>query len=197
MASLFGRIARGAGSVVGSVLRSPVTRAVPGLGTIATVGTIAMTGSELLRRSTSGNGLPPLPTIGNGGGILPMNPNAGKRTIFGNDPNVTAELKPSVISKGNLSVYYRAPKGYVVMRDQAGDVMGVPKYMARRYGWKPAKKPLLSIRDTNSLKTAGRAIKKLQKAEKMARGIANWHTPHKSAPRNIIVTGKTIGRKAA
>jgi hypothetical protein len=129
--------------------------------------------------------------------MVPTSAAAGKRTVFGNDPNVTDDLKASVISKGNLKVFYRAPKGYVVMKDQVGDPMGVPKYLARRYGWKPAKKPLLSIRDTNSLKTAGRAIKKLQKAEKMARGIANWHTPHKAASKNIVVTGKVIGRKAA
>ena len=197
MGSLFGTVARGIGKAAGTVIRSPLARAIPGVGTVLTGASIGLTAYDMLKGSGSNAGMPPLPTIANGGGILPASPMAGKRTIFGNDPNVTAELKPSVISKGNLSTYYRAPKGYVVMRDQVGDPMGVPKYLARRYGWKPAKKPLLSIRDTNSLKTAGRAIKKLQKAEKMARGIANWHTPHKSAPRNIIVTGKTIGRKAA
>lgn len=184
MGSLFGNIARSIGSVVGAVARSPATRLVPGVGTALTAGSIALTATDLLRGSGQ-RGLPPLPTLAGAGYMSPL---AGQRSVFRNDPNVTADLKESVISKANLKTFYRAPKGYVVMKDQAGNPMGIPKYLARRYGWKPAKKPLLSIRDTNSLKTAGRAIKKLQKAEKLARGIANWHTPHKAATKNIFIS---------
>jgi hypothetical protein len=103
-------------------------------------------------------------------------------------------MKPSAISMHNLRQFYRAPKGYVIRRDEKGDPYGIPKSLAKQYlGWKPAKKPLLSIRDTNAIRQAGRAIKKLQGAEKMAKKIANWKSP--SPRKNIFVTGGTVGKK--
>jgi len=199
--SLFGRIVKAGVGVAKVATKNPLLKLVPGVGSALGLAGVGLSAYDALKGS-GGGGMPALPMLpgGSGGGGVPPgfpNPKAGNRGIFRNDANVTDELKPVVISKGDLRQYYRAPKGYVIMRDQVGDPMGVPKHIARRYGWKPAKKPLLSIRDTQALKHAGIAIKKLQKAEKMARHIANWHSPHKSAPRNIIVTGKTIGRKAA
>jgi len=202
MGSLFGNVFR-------AVTRSPLVKAgiglIPGASTALSVASI---GSSIL--GMGGNsGAPSLPMLpggmgsmntagGFGGGISPY---AGQRTIFGNDPNVSAALKGSVISKGNLKQYYRAPKGYVVMRDEVGDPMGVPKAIAKQYGWKPAKKPLLSIRDTNAIRHAGAVINKLKKFNKTVEKIANFHShARRPALRNIIVEqpGKLqIGRKAA
>jgi len=109
-------------------------------------------------------------------------------------------MKPAAISKGNLRQFYRAPKGYVIRFDAAGDPYGIPKQLARQYlGWKPAKKPLLSIRDTSALKRAGVAIKKLQNAEKMARKIANWKTPARREKVTVVQQPGPfkIGRKVA
>lgn len=132
---------------------------------------------------------------------LPAAPGMGERSIFRDDPNVVEALKPFAIAQRNLKQFFRAPRGFVVMRDSAGDAYGIPKHLAKQWlGWKPAKKPLLSVRDTSALRRAGTAIKKLQNAEKMAKKIANWHAPRKAAPRNIIIEQsgpKAIGRKVA
>lgn len=187
------------GAVAGTVRsagRIPGVSMLPGIGTA-----IGLAGAGLSLYDSikgSGSNLPALPNLegapmspgGFGGGL---NPKMGKRTILGNDPNLPDQLKPYAISKGNLRMFYRAPKGFVIRHDAVGDAYGIPKTMAKAYlGWKPAKKPLLSIRDTQAIKHAGHAIKKLQAAEKMAKKIANWHSPHKAAPRNIIVTGKRV-----
>jgi len=196
MGSLFGNIVR-------AVTRSPITKVVgsfiPGVSTALAVGSAASTAYGAYQALKGSPSMPALPSLGSmpmGGGFAP---NAGNTGIFQNDPNVKGrkDIEAAAISKANLKVCYRSPaRGYVVVRDDNGDPMAIPKAMAKAYyGWRPAKKPLLSIRDTNAIRRAGTAIKKLQRAEKMAKKIANWHTPHRSAPRNIIVTGGTVGRK--
>lgn len=208
MGSMFGRLVRRAGGAVATTVRTaakvPGVKFIPGVGTALTVASAGLSAASMFGGSGGGGGMPPSPFGGAGpiygprGGI---NPSAGDRSIFRNDPNVPTDLKGSVISKGNLRTYYRAPKGYVVMKDAAGDPMGVPKHIAKMYGWKPAKKPLLSIRDTNAIRHAGAVINKLKKFNKTVQKIANFQaTPRRGAPRNIIIEGpgrKMIGRKAA
>jgi len=193
MGSLFGNIARGIGGAVMTVARSPIAKAIPVVGTgLSVLGAASSLGNMLGGGGASGGQLPAMPG-------MPGLPNAtgmGDRGVFQNDPNLPDMLKPYAISKANLKQYYRAPKGFVIRHDAVGDAYGIPKKLAQAYlGWKPAKKPLLSIRDTNAIRHAGRAIKKLQNAEKMAKKIANWHTPHRAPARNIIVTGGVVGGK--
>jgi len=198
MGSLFGNIARAVGGTVMSVARSPVggiLKAVPVVGTaVSAIGAIGAVGSMLGGAGASPGQLPTMPAMPGG-----LSPYAGQTGVFQNDPNVKGrpDIQAAAISKANLKVCYRSPsKGYVVVRDTNGDPMAIPKAMAKAYyGWKPAKKPLLSIRDTNAIRRAGTAIKKLQRAEKMAKKIANWHSPHRAAPRNIVVTGRTVSAK--
>jgi len=179
--------------------RSPlgsVLKAVPVVGTaVSAIGAVGALGSMLGGPGASPGQMPALPAMPGG-----LSPYAGQTGIFQNDPNVKGrpDIQAAAISKANLKVCYRSPsKGYVVVRDSNGDPMAIPKAMAKAYyGWKPAKKPLLSIRDTNAIRRAGVAIKKLQKAEKMAKKIANWHSPHRAPARNIFVTGGTVKRKA-
>ncbi len=210
----FGSLLRKVGKGAAMLGKSPVGRLaglVPGLGTV--VSGIGLAGTaygaySALSGPSKSAGLPALPMRAGGGG-LPAMPGGGgfagvagpgDRSIFRNDPNVVEALKAWAIPMRGLRSYYRAPKGYVVVRDNAGDPMGIPKAMAKQYmGWKPAKKPLLSIRDTSALRRAGVAIKKLQNAEKMARKIANWHTPRRAAKPTILqLPGKTVvGRKVA
>jgi len=190
MGSIFGKIARGVGKAVMTTARSGIVKNLPVVGTAATV----LSGASalgLLGGKSGGGGLPALPGMPN------MPSVAGDRSIFRNDPNTIAAIKPYAISKANLKQYHRAPKGFVIVFDEVGDPMGVPKALAKLYfGWKPAKKPLLSIRDTNAIRHAGRAIKKLQNAERMAKRIANWKSPSR-APKNIFVTGGVVGKKRA
>lgn len=193
MGSLFGNIARG-------VMKSPLLKTglnigkmVPGLGTVlgaASLGMTAYSAVQGLRGAVGGGGMPALPSMGGGAMMLPSNPAMGSRGIFRNDANLPDALKPFAISKGDLKQYYRAPKGFIIRHDSAGDAYAVPKKIAKAYlGWRPAKKPLLSIRDTNAIRHAGSVINKLTKFEKTVKKIANYHAP-KHHPKNII-----IGRK--
>lgn len=168
------RLARGAGRITGSALRSPLVKGaagmVPGLGTALTVASVGMNVMGGIRGSGSG-GMPPMPG-------MPSMPGMGERKIFRNDANVPDALKPYVISRGDLKSYHRAPAGFVIRHDQNGDAFAVPKKIARDYfGWKPAKKPLLSIRDTNAIRRAGTVINKLKKFEKTVQKIANFRAP--------------------
>jgi len=197
----FGSLFRKAANAVKSVNKIPGVGMIPGVGNVlsglgaaASVYTVAK-GASSLFSGGSGGGMPALPMLAGGAGgnaLMPATPLAGNRGIFQNDPNTIAALKPVAISKANLRMYYRAPvKGYVVVKDEVGDPMAIPKAHAKAYfGWKPAKKPLLSVRDTNAIRRAGTAIKKLQNAEKMAKSIANWKTPRAQKFKNIIIEKK-------
>lgn len=204
----FGSVIGSIGRAAGALSRSPIGKVaglVPGLGTA--VSAIGLAGSAygaykaIAGNSGAGASLPMLP--GGAAPMLPANPGfagqgspiqPGDRSIFRNDPNVIKALEAFAIPKSALKVCYRAPKGFVVLHDQVGDAYGLPKVVAQKMGlWKAAKKPLLSVRDTNAIRRAGTAIKKLQHAEKMAKHIANWHSPRRT--KNIIVTGGVVGKK--
>lgn len=193
---LFGSIARGIGGAVMTVARSPIAKAIPVVGTGLSVLGAASSVYSMLGSGGASPGQ--LPTGMPGMPALPSAPGMGDRSVFRNDPNLPEMLKPYAISKANLRQYYRAPKGFVIRHDEKGDAYGIPKKLARAYlGWKPAKKPLLSIRDTNAIRHAGAAIKKLQKAEKMAKHIANWKSPARGPKippgmKLIPITGKRV-----
>lgn len=201
----FGSILRKAANVVKGVSRIPGVGAIPVVGNIisaAGLGAAAYGGISALGGGGGGS-MPALPAMPMGvqAAGLPAAPGMGDRSIFRDDPNVVEALKPFAIATRNLKQYYRAPKGFVVMKDAAGDAYGIPREIAKKYlGWKPAKKPLLSIRDTNAIKRAGTAIKKLQNAEKMAKRIANWKSPARRHDRPTVIQlpGPTkVGRKVA
>lgn len=199
MGSMFGNIVRGIGGVVGGVARSPVGKMIPYLGTgISIASALIPSGSPGSLPASPFGGVGPL--NGPGGGVY--NAAAGNRGILRNDANVPDWLKPMVISKGDLRMYARAPKGYVIMHDEKGDPYGMPRDLAIKMKmWRPAKKPLLSIRDTNAIRHAGTVINKLKKFNKNVQKIANFHAgPRRIAPRNIIIEQagrKAIGRKVA
>lgn len=122
----------------------------------------------------------------------------GKRSIFRDDPNIADQLKPYAIDNRFLKQYYRAPKGFVVLKDQVGDAYAIPKALAKMYGmWKPAAKPPISVRDWHHLQGANRVVKKLKAVEKVAKHIANFHSPRRM-PHVAQLPGKqVIIRKAA
>jgi len=151
--------------------RVPGARAIPVVGTgIAALSAIDM-GSRALS-ALSGGGSSGLPALPSGGGLpaLPgtamADPRVGMRSIFRDDPNIVAALQPFAIPARELRTYHRAPiKGFVIRYDSAGDPYAIPKTLARKYlGWKPSKKPPISVGEWESIKRADRASKKVKKA---------------------------------
>jgi hypothetical protein len=79
--------------------------------------------------------------------------------------NQTVAGLPQTVDQSLLRPYYRAPKGYVVVKDQAtGKYIGVLKADARRLGlWRPKPKPPISVADWHAYKGAIRTEKKIKK----------------------------------
>lgn len=186
-------ISRAVSSPVGRVIGN-VAKAVPGVGTVlgavGAAGAVYDVGKAVFGSSGSSNsGLPALPVggaspmNGPGGGIiapgqtggfgLPRGP-GGKLQLPWNDPSIAAQLKPFALDDSYLRPYLRAPKGYVVMRDPQGRPFAVLKSEAKRYGWRPHKKPPISVGEYQSLKRAKRAIHKVQKIH----GLISYVSTH-------------------
>lgn len=88
----------------------------------------------------------------------------GKLQLPWNDPRIPEYLKQFALDDAYLKTYYRAPKGYVIVRDNQGRPFAVNKMIARQFGiWKPNKKPPISVRDWSSFQRAKRVEKKLRK----------------------------------
>lgn len=188
---ILGSIAKGIKGIANVGPVKSVAKMVPGVATAYTAFDLAEKatgGFGGLTRSASPSGPPPLPAgmgVPAGADHLPGTPGAhpsmGKRSIFRDDPNVVEALKPWAIPARDLRPYYRAPKGFVVMYDSAGDPFGIPKQLAKTYlGWKPSKKPPISVRDWSALKRADRTIGKLRKIESTAKKVANFRAPSRS-----------------
>jgi len=184
-------------SLVANVGRSPLGSFIPGASLAA--GTI---GAARMLSGGGSSGVPALPTppgwvpglpasaqrAAPGRGRLPMgignfDPNpgwiprgpGGKMQIPFTGSSTPDALKQWSLDDQFLRVYYRAPKGYVVIRDANGKPFPVMKSAAKAFGlWKPAKKPPISVRDWSALKRSSSVIKKLTKVTKRAESIANY-----------------------
>lgn len=165
--SLFGSVIRSGVRAISSVARVPgvssVVKAIPVVGTVASVGNI---GYDIYKGVSGSSGMPALP------GNMPMIPGMpgtpatmGQRGIFSNDPNIAKALQAYAINKGNLKTYYRAgQKGFVIRYDGNGDPFAVPKDIARRFfGWKPSKKPPISVGDWHAVQRADKTVKHVRK----------------------------------
>jgi hypothetical protein len=177
---MFGMIARAASKIIrpaaGAILSAGrAARNIPGATAIPVVGNVlgAAGGLAAISSAMGSRGSSNLPALPSGG--LPALPGAGapaivgQRGIFQNDPNIVAALQPWAISKANLRVSYRSPmKGFVIRYDSNGDPYAIPKTLARQYlGWKPAKKPPISVGEYQALKKADRTVKKMRKVYSM------------------------------
>jgi len=200
-------MARGLGKLLRQARRIPFVgkalRAVPGVGTALVAADI---GYSLFKSGSvaSGGGMPPLPNMSGVGGMIPFDPNMGKRSIFRDDPNVMEALKGFAIPARDLKEYFRAPRGFVVMRDKNNDPFGIPKIIAKKWlGYREADKPPISVRDWNSLKRADSVIKKFRKIEQRAMRIGNFGRRGKSpfeaaaAAAGKKAMFKAVGRMAA
>lgn len=126
----------------------------------ATVGTYAA--ADLIAQKLSGAITNP-----NVAGGLPMLANlAGQGVSALQRPGTSIQsVMPDVLDPSLLKTYYRAPKGYVIVRDPStGNVMAVRKAVAKAYKlWRPARKPPISAGDWHRYQTAKSVEKKLLK----------------------------------
>lgn len=135
--------------------------------------TSALTGAAggymagIARETTGGRtmGLPALSSglIGKRGGpgLLPRGP-GGKLQWPWQDPNIPAQLEQWACDDAYLNVTYRAPKGFVLWRNAKGKPFGLWKPVARMMGWKPKRKPPISVGDYRALMKADRTVRKMK-----------------------------------
>jgi len=166
---MFGAMIRGVTAVAKVVGRNSVvaTRAVAKTPLVRSVvkQTAIGAGIYALGNAVTGGGGSSLPALP-GGGMpgLPSAPGMGNRSIFRDDPNVIEALKPYAISAANLATYYRAPRGFVIVRDSNGDPYALPKKIAQwAHLWKASPKPPISVGEMQALKRADRTAKKVKK----------------------------------
>lgn len=132
-----------------------------------------MIGGSGIMPVSGGGGLPALAMgqtraiqqAGPGGLPVPLWKGPGGRLqLPGSDPRIPEYLKQFALDDAYLKPYYRAPRGYVVVRDASGRPFAVNKTIARQFGiWKPKKKPPISVSDWQAFKKAQRVEKKLRK----------------------------------
>jgi hypothetical protein len=146
----------------------------------------------------SRGGLPALPgEVQPGPGYVtggaPLSPFAGKRSIFRDDPNVAKDLQQYAIDNRFLKQFYRAPRGYVILRDNAGDVYALPKEIARQRGWwKPAKKPPISVRQWSAMQSVKSTMKKMNDINKVTRQLARHASMGQGGRRSIGTTNYIV-----
>lgn len=126
-------------------------------------------------------GLPALPGMGSGmaaaagaaaltaagpGGLpLPWWKGPGGKLQFPwKDPRIPEYLKQFALDDAYLKIYYRAPRGYVIIRDAQGRPFAVNRTIARQFGiWSPAAKPPISATDWKHYKRNKAIEKKIRK----------------------------------
>lgn len=112
----------------------------------------------------SGGGVPALP----GAGGLPATMACA----------AAGGVLPAIIDSTMLGQYYRAPRGYVIVRDPQGNVFGMLRSYARQTGyWKPSRKPPISAGDWHKYQTAKSVEKRLLKIAR--HGLAKTHYTRK------------------
>jgi len=109
-------------------------------------------------------------TLANGGAAVPWwrGPD-GKLQMPWNDPRVPQFLQQFSLDDSYLRVYYRAPKGYVIIRDASGKPYAVLRKIAQQFGlWKPSARPPISATEWKHYKANKRIEKKLVKIARPA-----------------------------
>jgi len=137
-----------------------------------------------------GAGLPAVTSPSTGPGGFWWRGPGGKMQLPWNDPKVHESLKPFSLDDSALRVYYRAPRGYVVVRDDKMRPYPLRKDVARRIGWwRPGAKPPMNVTEWSSLKRANKVVRTLKRMNSMAKRVANFD------PRRTVVIDKKGGKK--
>jgi len=106
-------------------------------------------------------------------GLIPWWKGPGGRLQFPwNDPSAPQPLKQFALDDSYLKITYRAPKGYVVIRDSDGQPLPVLKMAAQKMGyWHPHKKPPISVGEWQAVKKAHSAVKKMHKVFRVTTNV--------------------------
>lgn len=160
-----------------SAFKKPASRAL-GIGAVS-----AATGAGLARVTTGGSTMqlpvgtmPSLPALAmaqnssvqqTSAGGLPVpwwKGPGGKLQLPWNDPRIPEYLKQFSLDDAYLKTYYRAPRGYVIVKDASGRPFAVNKAIAKSFGlWRPAAKPPISATDWKHYKRNQVIEKRLRK----------------------------------
>ena len=153
----------------------PVAQAGAILGLSAAGTALAQGGQPSL---PSGYGAAPSPA---GGGLLPFWRGAGGKLQWPwQDPQQLLK-PPYAYDDSYLRLTYRAPRGYVVVRDPQGRRYCMAKQIARSMGlWSAGRKPPISAGDWHRYQTA-------QTVEKKLRKLASHALRHHRSPRHAAV----------
>lgn len=110
----------------------------------------------------------------------------GKLQMPWSDPRIPEYLKQFALDDAYLKVFYRAPKGYIILRDASGRPFAVNKKIAIQAGvYKSPARPPISATDWKNYKRAKSVEKKLLKIaapmirKKTAAASARCHTKKK------------------
>lgn len=170
---------RGGMKLASVAARSPLGKVaglVPGLGTVvngiglaataysAVKGVQAMMGPKNAGLPALPGGLPALPMGNTGGtGIIPKGA-GGRMQLPWHDASTPEALKAFALDDQYIRLANRAPKGYVIVYDASGRPYPLLKAIAIKFHlWKPKKKPIISVRDSQAIKRSAHAIKRLHK----------------------------------
>lgn len=194
-------VVKGVKAVVGAVKKAkPVVKVAAPVAAGMGLATVASGGGAPMPVPVSSGGMPPMPLAAAGTtraiqqsspGGLPVpfwKGPGGKLQAPWSDPRIPEYLKQFALDDAYLKAYYRAPKGYVVIRDANGRPFAVNKQIARSFGlWRPKKKPPISVSDWQ-------AFQKAQRVEKKLRKIAGPALRKRSTRRSA--TGATVTARA-
>lgn len=148
------QVSSASGAVVGSQLPSVVQSGLPAVSSGGLPALAGVTGAAAI--ASQATGLTSIIPWWKGPG--------GKLQMPWSDPRVPEFLKQFSLDDAYLKVYYRAPRGYVVVRDAQGRPFAVMKQIAKQFGlWKPSPKPPISVTDWRCLRRAEAVERKLRK----------------------------------
>lgn len=177
-----GKIIKGIVKVAAPAIKSAFNKS-PAKAVIGSAGAGIATGMGLARVTTGGSSmslpissLPTLPGLAmsqtsgiqqQGAGGLPVpwwKGPGGKLQLPWNDPRIPEYLKQFALDDAYLKTYYRAPRGYVIIKDASGRPFAVNKAIAKSFGlWRPAAKPPISATDWKHYKRNQVIEKRLRK----------------------------------
>lgn len=164
-------IVKGVGKVIKAVTSKPVIKMSAAAAAGAGIAKVTSGGSSMNLPVMSGGSLPPIaaaaatPAPTKPGGLpIGWKGPGGKLQAPWSDPRIPEYLKQFALDDAYLTPVYRAPRGYVVIKDAKGRPFAVNKAMAKAFGlWKPKRKPPISVSDWQAFKKAERVEKKLKK----------------------------------
>ncbi len=106
-------------------------------------------------------------------GALPTFPTGQMRgPLAAQVPQQAEFLKQFQLPQSAIRLVPRAPAGYVILYDAAGQPFAILKQIARAFKlWRPKQKPPISVRDWNALKRGARTVNKMKKVVKLAKTV--------------------------